>query len=122
MEVQNRPIQPFSPTQAPETKSPIKGAASRLEQRNIRCYKCNEIDHISTECSKRQSSLTSTSKGKHITLEAKSEDKPKDDSEIIPDDGIVGDGPETLMVRRSMLAPREVEDGPEIEEINNDED
>ncbi|KAJ8618161.1 hypothetical protein MRB53_014347 [Persea americana] len=71
--------------------------------------------------SKRQSSLTSTSKGKHITLEAKSEDKPKDDSEIIPDDGIVGDGPETLMVRRSMLAPREVEDGPEIEEINNDE-
>lgn len=85
------------------------------------------MGHISTECRKRQSALTSTSKGKQAILEAEREDKPKDDSEIVPDDedsndGIVGDGPETLVVCRSILAPREVEDGLKIKEINGDGD
>lgn len=60
-------------------------------------------------------------------MEAESKNKPKNDDRIVTDDedfdyGIVGDGPETLMVCRSMLAPREVEDGPKIEEINSDGD
>lgn len=66
-------------------------------------------------------------KGKAGHIKAESEDKPKDDCEIVPnnedsDDGIVGDGPETLLVSRSMLAPKEVEDSPKIEEINGDGD
>lgn len=39
-----------------------------MEQQSARCYKGNEIGHISSECCKVQNALTETSKGKGAML------------------------------------------------------
>lgn len=62
-----------------------EGAIGRLGQRNISCYKCNKMGHISSECCKEQNDLVGTSKGKKIMSEWKSDG----DDEDVHDDVIV---------------------------------
>ena len=61
----------------------------------MRCYKCNEIGHISSECRIRQNTLADTSKGKSVVAESEVESNSEGIDHVEYDDsdeGIMGDG------------------------------
>lgn len=86
---------PTCASQAPGTKTSIDESAGRTGERTVRCYKCNEIGHISSECRIRQNTLADTSKGKSVVAESEVESNSEGIDDVEYDDsdeGIMGDG------------------------------
>lgn len=102
----------FHPQEPRPTPQSIQGQSSNS---NIRCFKCGEPGHRSTECRKPASRT-----GKNLLIEDETIEKDVDVRDPIFDDCngdgdgdgddeevLYGDGNTTLIVRKSLLAPKD---------------
>eukprot|EP00268_Persea_americana_P016372 TRINITY_DN1775_c1_g3_i2.p1 TRINITY_DN1775_c1_g3~~TRINITY_DN1775_c1_g3_i2.p1 ORF type:complete len:193 (-),score=16.04 TRINITY_DN1775_c1_g3_i2:205-783(-) len=77
-----------------------KGKAS------IRCFKCNEYGHISSECLKKGIHVAEREEESNTPSYVADDDRPKFDNSESDNDIIYGDGGQFLMIHKTLFSPK----------------
>ncbi|VFQ73716.1 unnamed protein product [Cuscuta campestris] len=102
----NRPARPQEPRPTTQGVQGTHGASSST----IKCYRCGEPGHRANECKK-----PAVQKGKSLFIEENMTDETEETEgygeptydDYAEDDVLYGDGRENLVVRKSLLAPKD---------------